>query len=172
MLSDFFQWIANQSQVTVIWGNQNAPAPKRPYIAISVIGLNAIGHDEQGKIDSEYKQETIGQREANVRLTYYADKTDPRNAITALVDLQCLLRTQSARMQLYDDGISVLRDPSITNVPQLLQSEYQPQAVLDIALAFSTSVKIEVDTIETVQGVAEVATPNETIYSEPFEVEI
>lgn len=168
MIDKFQNWVRTTSGKTAIWANPNAPAPDRPYLSLSIISIIANGSDEQGLV-VDGKQKTIGYRTANVRITYYA-----KNPAIAAVELELLrskMRTEAAKQELLETNISLLNDPVITNIPQLLQAQWQPQAALDVAITFGIETERDMDWFDKVQGEAGIEYYGAE-YTQNFEVEI
>lgn len=173
MISGLQAVLAELSGIPAIWAHQDAPRPPRPYLAISIINVTAHGADESTHIDDEGKQHTLGQREASVTISCFEreDTPDPRQAATRLADLRNLMRTPSALDALYAAGLSVAGDPTVMAVPAVQGTEWQPQATLDMAIAYESSVSLDVPWIETVTGEAGIDAHGRE-YTETYRAEI
>lgn len=173
MISGLQAVLAELSGIPAIWAHQDAPRPPRPYLAISIINVAAHGADESTHIDGDGRQHTLGQREASVTVSCFERENapDPRQAVTRLADLRNLLRTPSALDALYTAGLSVAGDPTVIAVPTVQGTAWQPQATLDMSLAFESRVSLEVPWIETVTGEAGIDAHGRE-YTETYRAEI
>lgn len=165
--------LADLSGVTVVWANQDAPRPARPYLTIAIISVVAHGSDENTNVDDNGKQTTIGVREASVTISCFEaeDEPDPRRAAGRLSVLRDTLRTPGARDALFAGGLSVLGDQTVLNVPTVRGTKWQPQATLEMNIAFGTNVKTDMAWIETVMGEAGIDAYGRT-HTETYQAEV
>lgn len=158
MIDALQNWLATKTGLPCIWLNANAPRPDRPYLGMQIIGVQAVGMDDHASyVDANDKQTITGQRTASVTVQCYerADSLDPRTALTRMAGIRDTLRLPQERLRLHEDGLSVLGDVTVRDVPQLQSTQYQPQATLDMTLGFEVKTAAQASWIETVMGQAD-----------------
>jgi len=76
------QWVEDQTGLTAIWLNPNAPRPDRPYASLQIINVARKGEADRGRLDDQGQVDVYLQREVTVSVQIYDDAADPRSALT------------------------------------------------------------------------------------------
>lgn len=167
MLNRLHAWVTEASQLTAIWRNANAPRPERPFISLYITGLNAIGRQEIGPI-IDGKQLYYGQHTANVSIQCHesGDQTDPRAAVSRMLGLHSKIRHADLT------PLSLLTSPTVINIPQILATGWEQQAVMDILVGFEIQNEQDMSYIERVIGRGKVITQGDhTVYTIDYDTQ-
>jgi len=110
------------------WANQSAPSPADPKFSLNIIsGINSIGKNDKSYDNDESEFVSEGLRTFTLSVQSYGD--------TAMGDMSRLkdrLFLNSSNEYLSSLGMSISNNPSITSIPELLDTTYEERAVMDI----------------------------------------
>jgi len=126
-------WLADVTGLTTIWEHQNAPRPPRPYASLNILTSPSVGHENRGPVDQNGDATISLIVEPTISVKLYYASTDPREAILEMFKVRRSLFSPSVRESLKGNGwsfIEVLGPPQ--NIPELIDSEYESRAVMDI----------------------------------------
>lgn len=155
------QWVADQTDLTAIWLNPNAPRPGRPYATLQVTNSARVGRPWTGPVDAEGMAQVTFDRDVTISVQIYGSSAshDPRQAFGIAEDLRDSLELTSVRAGLADDGWSFRGVELLTDAPQLLDTTWEPRAVFDVRFGTSKQLLDDLGLIETVdiQGSLRVA---------------
>lgn len=133
-LEDFLYNFTNQitgGQV-VVFEQQNAPRPPKPYLGLQILNISKIGTDWQAPVDSNGDSYHLGDREMELQINYYGP-----GGLDKLEDIRTRYKEFEFRKLLYDNNVVFVNSSFIMNTTELLQSEYEPRHSMDITLRFT-----------------------------------
>ena len=153
-----FDWAKAESEYTTIWESSNASRPIKPYCSLNIQSLVPIGmlatypaKDEFGVfIDGQ----VIIENHFNMVLAVniFSDKNSQQiDAMTKLFAMNASLAKQSVRDAFIKRNIGYLDLLSQNNLTELLSTEYEQRAQMEILLSVGTSIIDDVGWIETVE---------------------
>lgn len=122
-----YSWVNSCACRSVIWANQDAPAPARTYITLLISRIAAVGRDYVSPPDSAGTSRVQGNREFTLSLQAFGD-----SAIQDLMDLRDSLETVSVQQALADSGLAIVEHQQIQDVTFALGSTLEPRAVFDV----------------------------------------
>lgn len=167
MLNRLQEWAQKESGLVAIWRNVNAPRPARPFISLYITGLNAAGREETGPyLPGDNQQLYFGYYVSNVSVQCHEDanELDPRAAVNRMIGLHGRIRHADLT------PLSLLTAPTIINIPQVLGTEWEQQATMDLTLGFKLETREDVSYIERVMGTGDVIAPGgQIIYSMDYD---
>lgn len=145
--------IADQSGLQVDKGivsiiqDQNFPRPDNQYITILIGPQTRIGRAYTFRPDNAGTMEIVGNREFTVFLQAYG--TD---SMQILSDLRDSLEKQSVISFFCENEIANAETLLLTDISQLLDSQYEPRAALDLLFRTASVITDQVDLIEEIEG--------------------
>lgn len=131
----------------VIFGEQNAPAPAKPYIVIHrPLATTKQGRESTLLNPTNYDiQRVINNYEAVVSITSVGNQTDD---IRYILDS---IGTQETKDYFYDNDISFMRQETIQSVPDLSAGEWELNTVVDIVIMYPHTTTEDTGYIDTVE---------------------
>ena len=165
------QWVADQTGLTTIWMNPNAPRPPRPYCAIQIINVARIGEPYRTGPDVNGFSTITADREAVVSIQVFesASNPDPRSALETATDLRDTLELITVRAKLADAGWAVRAFELLTDAPQLLETQFEPRAIFDVRFGTTKELLEDVGLIESIEVTGAV---RDTDYTATFTAEV
>ena len=133
---------------TVVWQYSAGSKPGKPFVALNLVGPSRTGStDYTAKLagDQEFRQE--GMRTFSVSVNVY-DDTD---ALTWAMKLQASLDNQLLIDQLQGEGIGVGNVGGVTDLSQLLDTEYERRAQFEFTIFVAYNDEFSQDVIDDVQ---------------------
>lgn len=145
--------VTDPSNVTVIFANQNAPRPAKPYGTILIMSVIRVGqNDEQRETDNYGEMALVGQRQMTVSLNIYGE-----GAIDYMETLQQSLSKFSVLQNYFGSApISILNKSTIQNLTYLLETDFESRAQMDITIGYAVDYTDDVGLIEHVEVVGTV----------------
>lgn len=113
--------------------NTNAPtnAKTEPFVTVLVASINSVGSDEKRYLpindSSQITSKVIGQRVISASIQFYR-----AGAYNNALRLVSLLSSDSAIEKMQEAGIGLLNISNVTNVAQVINTEWEDQAKLSI----------------------------------------
>lgn len=134
------QWVADQTGLTAIWANPNAPRPNRPYASLQIINVARLGNPSYGAVNEQGESEADLQREFTLSVSVYesTDNADPRSGLNRAQELRDSLDLQTVLMTLAEDGWAFRGVELLADTTQALEGEWEPRATFDVR--FGTTV--------------------------------
>jgi hypothetical protein len=147
------QWVADQTGLTTIWMHPNAPRPVRPYCTLQITDVALVGEPVYRKVGANGERQVWLDREATVSVQVYesTDTADPRAALERAEDLRDSLELVTVRQDLADAGWAVRGYELLSDVPQLLDSQWEPRAVFDVRFGTTKELIEDVGLIESIE---------------------
>jgi len=130
----------------VIFANENSPRPALPYVTLYLTSLVQIGEDWTPKPDNAGGAEMVGDREFTLQIQCYGG--DP---ITILENVRSSLQKQSVLDTLRANGIVFVNHFPISDVTQLLDTEYEARGTMDVLFRIAQLNTDDLGKIETVE---------------------
>ena len=127
------EWVADQTGLTTVWLNPNAPRPARPYASIQITNSARVGQAYVGPLDPDDKAPVRFDRDVTISVSVYeaADNPDPRSAFQRAESLRDSLDLRGVRDSLYAEGWALRSTDLLTDAPQMLDTQWEPRAVFD-----------------------------------------
>lgn len=150
-------WVAQQLGLPVIWANPNAPRPKeRPYAVVAYRNGERVGR-EFIKTNLDDTTTITGERLVVFGITVVDDAmVDPRRAFDLISSLRDSLELVSVRSQLRSGGWVLQEILLMGNVPGIVDTRWEPRAVLDVAMRGIVSQVDDLGVVEIIEGEATV----------------
>lgn len=126
------QWVEDQTGLTAIWLNPNAPRPDRPYASLQIINVARLGEADRGRLDDQGQVDVYLQREVTVSVQIYDDAADPRSALQRAEALRDSLDLKGVLFTLVQAGWAFRGVELLTDNPELLDSGVEPRATFDV----------------------------------------
>jgi len=154
--------------VTVIWADQNAPAPETPYTTLRFMSSVQIGHDsvtepylvegeEEGDPDGFF-QYYEGNREFTIDINTFG-----ANALQRINDLRDSLERESIRSSLAANEVVFVDRISFQNLTDLNGSQYEERGFCELLFRCDAFQADESGLIEKVEITTELMELNEII---------
>lgn len=160
-----FDWVADQSEMDVVWGNQDAPAPKTyPYCTLTVLSgprlPAAYGHDElrtstiaNQPLGEELLLEFGGQREFTLSINIFdappssLGVSHPRFVMSRI---QASLAAPSVLGKLSASGIAVIDYGDIVILDAAVDDTWIARCSMDVVLGIAVTSFEKIGYIKTV----------------------
>lgn len=143
-----YEWLSSELGITVIYADQNAPRPDKPYATIRIISENKLGgNDEGATVDDDGIQSFCGQREAAVSLNIYGEDAFDSMKLA----LNSLSKPSILEDFFYNDDIAILNKGDILNLTDVLETEFEERAQMDLLVGYAEEYTDDVGYIETVE---------------------
>lgn len=146
-----WQWLSDTlgGGVTVIYMDQTAPQPPKPYAAIRLLTVTKLGlQDELLQTISGGGMQTIKQQRTAAFMMQFFGAGSLQRAEDARASLQ---KPSVLEDLFYSKGLAVLNDPQVTNITALLETEFEDRAQLDVLFGYGSTDTDDVGLIETVE---------------------
>jgi hypothetical protein len=133
-----------ESEVTVIFADESAPRPNKPYITLKIIsGPNAKGFDDIRYINNtEFSLSGMRQYSLSIQ-GFGVDMHD------ALSKLQTILDSPNVIAQLKEDAdIAIVNKGSVSDITVALETSFERRFNMDIIFNTSENLSITLDVIE------------------------
>lgn len=132
----------------VIFADQDAPQPDRPYATIKVLSENKLGVlDDQSAPNNLGIASLKGHREATIQVQFYGP-----GAVQLALNARNSLNKSSVLFGLFwTNGIAIVSDDEVTNVSALLETEIEERALLTLVARYAVEQTDDVGYIETVE---------------------
>lgn len=141
---------------TVVYANQNAPAPATPYWTLLFLPVRNIGSEHYAEPDAAGVQKVVGVREVTVRVQRYGDGSFP-----ACSTLNDKLAMTTVLEEFWKLGISLYNKSGPQDVTvKLDNARFQDRGVLDVFLRVNSVIEDNVGLIETVEVAGQIETVN------------
>jgi len=146
------QWVADQTGLTAIWANPNAPRPDRPYASLQVINVSRLGEPSYGAVDDQGQSQVDLQREFTLSVSIYesTDNADPRSALDRAQELRDSLDLRTVLMTLAEDGWAYRGVELLSDTTQALEGEWEPRATFDVRFGTTVTRLDDIGLVETV----------------------
>lgn len=146
-----YNWIDKEmkGQVSkVIWRDQGAPRPPRPYVGLKIISGPTITGDDDQRESSPGIYTVVGQREMTVEIAVYGE-----NSLDLCHKLEQSLQRGSVLDTFAASEVSVLRGTSTVNLTIPLDAQtFESRAQFEVVFGFVTGSTDEQGYIEDVSG--------------------
>jgi hypothetical protein len=167
----FYDWVSTKTGVTTIWFFPNAPRPERPYISLNIAELSINGWDYETPPDATGLASLFGDRDLTLEINHYGP-----GGFEALDKLRTSVLEFAVQQDLCAAGIGLVDRMPITNTTELLDTKYEPRAMMEMMFRISNQGITDADTydvglIESVEGTACVVDDNgNVLYETDFNV--
>lgn len=132
----FHTWLSSQLGMTLIWAEQNAPRPAKPYATLKVLSYVPQEHAAYGVLDENFQQQVYSHDSATFSIQIFGESNDlPYYALEQARLLKQKFQKLAAIFELQEFGWSFLRFLSgPNNVTTQIGSRFEPRANLDVEL--------------------------------------
>ena len=146
-----WEWLDEQLDdlEEVIFGDQTAPQPPKPYATIRLLTVTKLGLSDEllPTISSGGVQTIKAQRTAAFQIQFFGE-----DALQFAEDAKASLQKPSVLEDLfYAKGLAVIDDATVTNITALLETEFEDRAQLDVVFGYASTDTDDVGLIETVE---------------------
>lgn len=144
----FQKWLSDELKIPVIFSDQTAPRPQKPYATIRIGTENSLGlRDELRSVDKLGKAFYIGQRAMAVTLNLFGS-----NALELMEKAQSSLSKQKVLDRFYQDyGITILDDSKITNLTNFLETISEERAQMEVEIGYNIEFEEDLGYIEFIE---------------------
>lgn len=136
------QFAKEQLGFEVIWARQDAPRPPRPYATISIVSDVQQEHASLSALNQDEEATVITHDQVTVSFSVYSETTQhPFDAMDRLKSLRQSFMMPSKLFELGEKGwafVRILLGPN--DVSELVDSRWQPRAVMDVEFRIARSV--------------------------------
>jgi hypothetical protein len=147
-----YQWASAQAAPqTVVWADQSAPRPARPYVALRLTGPRRVaGQDEARFTGTGNVFDWVGHRELTLQVTTIGD--DQITTHDLALKLHLSLSKEAVRSALYvAAGLSISSEGDVGNVTTFQDTTFEPRYNFDVILMATAKTNEDLGAIETVE---------------------
>lgn len=157
--TNLYTWaVANIPAMTpVLYYNQDAPRPSKPYITLFLRDFIQIGWDYVPKPDALGDAEIIGNREFTLQIESYGT-----NSMQVLENLRSALQNPNVLDTLRANNIVFVNQFPINDTTILLDTQYEERATMDVLFRIANTIEPNIGLIEIVE-VEEILSNGESI---------
>lgn len=130
-----YDWLDPLSTERLIWVRQRAPQPSNAFLALNLTSLAVKEGAGYEKTISGSTRTLVARRRCTLNVQSFGE-----NAVERLFDLQADIFSESSLESLRSFNIGLLDVLDITDVSQLLETEFQERASMDIILGYTKNV--------------------------------
>jgi hypothetical protein len=142
----FIVSVLDNNAITIIFANQNAPRPSKPFVTISIKSLRDTSMPILGQIDDLGLQNLLLCKSFLVTLEAYSDQLHESEEI--LNKIQNYLSTEIAYKAFQGDMAYLKTVLGVTAVPQAISGINESRAILELEFNFTQEVQDKVGLIE------------------------
>lgn len=161
-----YSWVSSETSWPVVWAQQNAPAPRSPYVTLQLGGTSRIGEEFLLAPNGDGTSVNVGTRELMVSVQAYG--SGARQEAETIRDSlsKVTVRDTLAAARLY----WVDSEP-VQNISSLLPTQFEERAGLDVRMRTWSDTTDVPGWIETIDGTAVMLHPDDsTAYDGTFTV--
>lgn len=155
LISEIYQAIRRfvvnsvEQNVNVIFANQNAPRPIKPFVTIDVGSFKEIGKQDVREIDDQGVQRVVVHKRFTCRLQAFADELHKAEDILTVIHNK--LYTQQA-YEVFLSNIAFTKPlAGVTVINEAVSAATENRAYIDLEFFVSQEVNSDVGLIETVE---------------------
>lgn len=156
-----FDWLKDESGMTVIKADQKDPRPPRPYVSIKfLLGSMRVGSSmDQQTLDKVtipgegsdpdtfvYKVASEGMRKAIASINVFGD-----NALETLSHIRDSLDRADVIETFEVNEIGIIEDGQINDLTALQETKYEERAQMDLTISFVAGSEVDVGTIDQIE---------------------
>ncbi len=165
-----YVWLSSATSVAVIWANQNAPQPTRPYATLAVVSTTQLGQNSvtpnanpsSPSPGAEVAIEVGGLHRVVVSVNVYGISNDPDSDARALMDKALgALALPSVLSTLRSAGVAVNRVGGAISLDFLTDDKWLSRTQADVTLCVASNLEERVGYIATVEVTNEIVDPPE-----------
>lgn len=147
------EWARTSASMPFIWARQNAPRPPRPYGVINIVSESASPWPSVSSGIQMGDYDITNHWAVTTSLQIFSEvNSDPRSGMRFMRSLRKSLDKPSVRLNLFDQGwafVRVVLGPQES--PELLESRFEPRALMDIEWRVARKVIDDLGIIEQVK---------------------
>jgi hypothetical protein len=131
-----------------VWGQQNSPAPPKPYLSIRDVSTMSSEHENYDTVDSTGAQIVSSTRDITIELQIYGE-----GAYDMLEALRQKVLWQTSLDIAEQAGIAVFHRANVMNIATILDTaSWEPRAMLELGFRYVLASVDQVGLIETVNA--------------------
>lgn len=135
---------------TLVWADQNAPAPARPYCVMRIQSVKLMNNDHSSDVDDFGIQKVTGDREFTLNIQRFQEYT-PENVTTKLQAVADKLQLRSHIDRFLSKGLAAFDTHPVMDISGLLDTtQIEKRASLDIMMRYRSTQLDDVGLIDTV----------------------
>jgi len=132
----FRRWVVDETKLIVVFDNQNAPRPARPYVLISdVTGWVKAQNTDAIESVSGDKFRVRGRRLKTFQVDCFGDVEAKTNPLEILEALRDGLDDPLVVQRMHTDEYSVQDDSDVKDLSALRDTNFEPRASTDFVVA-------------------------------------
>jgi hypothetical protein len=138
----------DRAEWTLIWANQNAPRPRKPYVMMNIITTNVPDHDWVDIVDDQGIEKLSSYRVSTFELQNYGLGADSYSKLNSIVQY---FNSSSVNDFMFPRDVSFGPRLLLTDAPFLTNnSQYEQRSIYQGIFYWTDSVDDDVCLIETV----------------------
>ena len=145
MKEKLYDILASQTTLPLIWAYENGKRPKPPFMVLDVRQTTAVWPVHAGQIGTDRTRKLDGTREAKVHLQCFG--AGCFEELDALINR---LQTEAVAEMLEAANTDIVDFEPVQQVPQLIEVDYEPQAVGGFRYRYTASLIEQLETIDSV----------------------
>lgn len=145
-LADFLTLVTEDFGTTVIYANQNAPRPKKPFITLSLNTFRVLAMPIKSKIDINGIQDIISSLSFVATIEAYSDQLHQAEELLNLIERY--LRTNLAFLHFRDDMSYTRTLSGVSTLPNYVDVITESRATMDVEFLVNILTKDDVGLIE------------------------
>jgi len=143
-----YDWAYAVTNGTIVWQYGAGSKPGKPFVAMNIVGPRRTSFtDDEVPETGDLKFRQQGMREFTVTVNVY----DDADAVTVASMLQSSLDNSVYIEQLQGNGIGVGNVGGVTDLTQLLDTEYERRSQFEFTIFVAYNYEFSQDVIESVQ---------------------
>lgn len=147
-----YDWVKSElagTDVTaekIMWLNQDAPRPARPYVGLDVlVGPGRVGHDQLTEVTPGV-YDLVGVRELTCSVNIYGEGSDQ------IADqLLCSLEKPTAQARLATYGLAMIEQSDPSDLTALIETRWEARTQFDVRFRVTSKTRDNVGYVEKVE---------------------
>jgi hypothetical protein len=141
-----YDWLDPLATEQFIWAKERAPAPVSPYFSLNLTTMAVAEGAGYERIISGSNRTIVQRRQATLNIQSFGFA-----AVERLMAIKSRLYLESSQEALVNANISLIRDEDVIDISELLETQIQERASMDLILGYTRSDVDGTNWIEKVQ---------------------
>jgi len=138
-----YNWIYNNTSLTIIWDNENGPRPNKAYISLRITTISKVGQSNYQPPDNNGDRLIVYNEDFTLSIFSYGKSTDDNLQI-----LKDSLQKELVIQYMRDNGIAIRNENDITDISTLIDSTREERFLYEVFFGMGHCIKENVGVIE------------------------
>lgn len=145
---DWIEAVTSYGNSRIIWENQKAQRPQKPYISLLFSTITKIGHDWHSAPATDGSNTIRGDREIILQISHYGT-----GSLQVINDLEDSLERNLYLDILRENGIAYAETVNNSDISLLLDEIIEERAILEVLIRTNSTVITDIDEIGVIETV-------------------